>query len=139
MKKKSKPTKKKPIKKIKKIKAVKKTKKIKKPKKIKASAKKKKASLPPLPIIGYKAAANEANAGEVEDYFAKIGVIALTLKVPLSIGDTIHVHGHTTEITQKVESMQIEHAPVQTAKKGDGIGIKINDRCRKGDTVYKVS
>ena len=74
----------------------------------------------------------------MEDYFARISVIALTLKAPLSVGETIRVQGHTTMIEQKVDSIQILYAPVLSAKKGDGIGIKIKDKCRKGDKVYKV-
>jgi len=76
--------------------------------------------------------------GEVEDYFSKVGVIALTLKRSLSVGDTMRVKGHTTDITQKVESMQIEHQIVQTASEKDAVGIKVVDRARKGDAVYKL-
>lgn len=76
--------------------------------------------------------------GKVEDYFAHINVIALTLKGPLSAGDTIRVKGHTTDLIQKVESIQTEHLPVSAAKAGDGVGIKISGRCRRGDKVYKI-
>lgn len=87
----------------------------------------------------YKPQANERKVGEVEDYFSRISVIALTLADSLSIGNSIHVKGHTTDLTQRVDSMQIEHQPVQDAKKGDSVGIKVNDKCRKGDAVFKVS
>ena len=76
--------------------------------------------------------------GRVEDYFSHVGVIALTLEAPLSIGDMIRVKGHTTDITQKVESMQINHQSVQTASTKDAIGIHIADKARKGDAVYKI-
>jgi len=76
--------------------------------------------------------------GEVEDFFSHVGVIALTLKKPLAVGDTIRVKGHTTDITQRVESLQIDRQTVQTAAAKDGVGIKIIDRARKGDAVYKV-
>lgn len=76
--------------------------------------------------------------GEVEDYYGKVGVIAVTLKDALSSGDTIRVKGHTTDIVQKVESMQIAHAAISAAKAGDPVGIKMNDRCRKGDKVYRI-
>ena len=76
--------------------------------------------------------------GEVDDFFAHVNVAALKLKAPISVGDMIRVKGHTTDITQKVESMQIEHQPVQTATVGDSIGIKIADKARKGDVVYKI-
>lgn len=86
----------------------------------------------------YKPAANETKAGDVDDYFSRIGVIALELKAPLALGDSIHVHGHTTDYNQKVESMQIDHAPVPSAKKGDSVGIKVGEKSRKGDQVFIV-
>jgi len=76
--------------------------------------------------------------GRVEDYFAHVGVVALTLQAPLSVGDMIRVKGHTTDITQKVESIQINHQPVQSASSKDAIGIRIADRSRKGDAIYKI-
>lgn len=87
----------------------------------------------------YQPQTNEQSIGKVEDYFSRIGVIALTLTAPLSLGETIHVKGHTTDLTQTVASMEINHAPIQNAKKGDSVGIKVNDKCRKGDAVFKVS
>ena len=80
----------------------------------------------------------EKKIGVVDDFFAKIGVLASKLEDGLKVGDTIHIKGHTTDITQVVSSMQVEHQSVQEAKAGDSIGIKINDRVRKGDVVYKV-
>ncbi|MDI6641083.1 MAG: translation elongation factor-like protein [Elusimicrobiota bacterium] len=80
----------------------------------------------------------ELKLGVVDDYFAKVGVIALKLEDEVKVGDTIHVKGHTTDFTQEVNSMQIEHVNVQKASKGDSIGIKVNERVRKGDIVYKV-
>jgi putative protease len=80
----------------------------------------------------------EIKLGTIDDYFAKVGVMALKLKNSVKTGDTIHIKGHTTEINQTVSSMQIEHQVVQAAKKGDSIGIKVSERVRKGDTVYKV-
>lgn len=76
--------------------------------------------------------------GYVEDFFGHVGVIALTLEKPLAVGDTIRVKGHTTDIIQKVESIQIEHASVGTAGRKDAIGIRIVDKARKGDAVYKI-
>ena len=80
----------------------------------------------------------ELKLGEVDDFFAKVGVMALKLENELKIGDKIHIKGHTTEISMTVDSMQVEHNAVQQAKKGDSVGIKVSDRVRKGDTVYKV-
>jgi acyl-CoA hydrolase len=75
----------------------------------------------------------------VEDYYSHIGVITVTLKQPLKVGDRIHVRGHTTDISQGVASMQIDHAPVTEAGKGAALGIKIGGKCRRGDYIYKVS
>lgn len=76
--------------------------------------------------------------GSVEDFFSHVQVMALKLQAPVSVGDMIRIKGHTTDITQKVESMQVEHQPVQAASTGDSVGIKIADRSRKGDAVYKI-
>ena len=135
--KKSTAARKKPVKKAKKKVAAKK-------KAVKKSAARKpkkstaKAKAQGKPAAQYQPAANETKIGEVEDFFARIGVIALTVKAPLSIGDNIHVHGHTTDYSQRVDSMQINHASVQSAKKGDSIGIKAAQRSRKGDQVFVV-
>ncbi|MCS7227795.1 MAG: translation elongation factor-like protein [Endomicrobia bacterium] len=80
----------------------------------------------------------EEKIGVVEDYFAKVSVIAVKLEAPLKIGDKIHIKGHTTDFYQVVESMQIEHQSVSSAGKGDSVGIKVSQRCRKGDVVYKI-
>jgi len=90
------------------------------------------------PTLAYIPAENEVSLGVVEDYFGHIGVLALTIKENLNLGDTIHVRGHTTDLTKKVDSMQMNHAAVQNAKKGDSIGIKVTDKCRKGDKVFRV-
>ncbi|HET8577408.1 MAG TPA: hypothetical protein VFO18_09935 [Methylomirabilota bacterium] len=76
--------------------------------------------------------------GHVEDYFAHVNVMALKLLAPISVGDTIRIKGHTTDITQRIESMQINHQPVQAASVGDSVGIKIADRARRTDVVYKI-
>jgi hypothetical protein len=76
--------------------------------------------------------------GHVDDYFGRVGVMALKLLASVSVGDMIRVKGHTSDITQQVESMQIEHQPVQTASAGDAVGIKIAGRVRRTDLVYKI-
>ena len=81
----------------------------------------------------------EEEIGKVSDYFAKIGVAAIELTGSLSVGDTIHIKGHTTDFEQKVDSMQIEHQSVEKANPGDSIGIKVKDRVRDHDVVYKVT
>jgi putative protease len=81
----------------------------------------------------------EERIGIVKDYFAHIGVAGIDLEGTLRVGDRIHIKGHTTDLDLPVESMQIEHASVEEAKSGDAIGIKVPERCRDGDVVYRVS
>ena len=56
----------------------------------------------------------------------------------VSIGDRILIRGVTTNVEQTVSSMQIEHENVDKAQAGQSIGLKVEDRVREGDTVYKV-
>jgi translation initiation factor 2 gamma subunit (eIF-2gamma) len=80
----------------------------------------------------------EKKGGVVIKFFGKIGVAAIKLTDDsLRVGDTIHIKGHTTDLTQKVESMQIENQSVEEATPGADIGIKIGDRVRENDVVYK--
>ena len=76
--------------------------------------------------------------GEVSDFFARPVVAGIELTAPLKLGDKIHIKGHTTELEFTVDSMQINNVNVQEAKAGDAIGVKVSDRVRRGDTVYKV-
>jgi translation elongation factor EF-1alpha len=76
--------------------------------------------------------------GEVTHYFGKIGVMALDLSDTLSVGETIHIKGHTTDLIVTVESMQIEHESVPKAGPGDSIGIKVGEKVRPGDKVYRA-
>lgn len=76
--------------------------------------------------------------GKVTHYFTKIGVAVIDLEAPLAVGDTISIEGATSNFQQNVDSMQIEHKNVDSAKKGDSIGMKVKDRVRGGDNVYKV-
>lgn len=76
--------------------------------------------------------------GTVTHYYTKIGVAVVELVDKLSVGDKISVEGATTNLEQTVDSMQIEHKPVQTAESGSSIGLKVIDRVREGDKVYKI-
>ncbi len=83
--------------------------------------------------------ATEERVGTVTDYYSKIGVAAITLAGgALRVGDRIRILGHTTDLTQTVESIQIEHQPVQQAERGREIALKVSDRVRKHDTVLRV-
>ncbi len=82
----------------------------------------------------------EEEIGKITHFFSKInvGVLELT-NGHLHIGDTIHIKGHTTDFYQKVESMQVEHAPVESADKGMEVGLKVESSVREGDQVFKVT
>ena len=80
----------------------------------------------------------EVEIGQVTHYFNKINVAVLSIKEELKIGDTIHVLGHTSDFTQKVTSMQIEHKNVNAVKPGDDFAMKVIEPVREHDVVYKV-
>jgi translation elongation factor EF-1alpha len=81
----------------------------------------------------------EIEVGVVQDYFAKIGVAALQITAHgIKVGDEIHFKGHTTDFSQRVDSLQIEHAQVSEAGAGASVGTKVKDRVRIGDTIFKV-
>lgn len=81
----------------------------------------------------------EEKIGFVSNYFSKISVAAVDITDgTLSVGDTLHFLGHTTDFESRVNSMQIEHNAVTDAKKGDSVGIKVSERVREGDNVYKI-
>ena len=74
--------------------------------------------------------------GKVTHYFAKIGVAVIELSDGIKVGDNVTIEGATTNLKQRVDSMQIEHRPVQAATKGQAIGMKVADRVREGDDAY---
>ncbi len=76
--------------------------------------------------------------GKVSHYYSKIGVAVIDLEDAVTKGDQISIEGSTTNIQQAVDSMQVEHSAVTTANKGDSIGVKVKDRVRPGDAVYKI-
>jgi putative protease len=78
--------------------------------------------------------------GEVFHYYTKIGVAAIRLTDgELAVGDTIEIQGPSTNLTEHVETMQIEHAAVTRASKGQEVGVRVKDRVREKDLVYKVT
>ncbi len=77
--------------------------------------------------------------GKVTHYFKKIGVAVLELSDEIKLGDTIHIKGHSTDFTQKVVSMQIEHKPIEVGRPGDNIAIKVDDVVKEHDLVFKVT
>jgi putative protease len=76
--------------------------------------------------------------GIVTDFFAHVSAAAIQLSAPLKLGETILIQGHSTSLEQVVDSMQIERQPVQEAKAGDSIGIKVSERVRRHDKVFRV-
>ena len=77
--------------------------------------------------------------GVVTHYYGEPRVAVVKLESgTLRVGDTIHVLGHTTDFTQRVESLQIEHAPVQEVGPNDDFGLKVIEHAREHDVVYKV-
>ena len=76
--------------------------------------------------------------GKVSDFFARPVVAAIELTAALKLGDKIHIKGHTTDLVMNVDSMQIDNVPVEEAKAGDSVGVKVPERVRNSDTVYKI-
>lgn len=81
----------------------------------------------------------EVEVGAINDFFARPVVAGIALTAPLKVGDKVHIKGHTTDLTMILESMQINNVDVREAKAGDSVGIKVTDRVRRGDKVYKVT
>ncbi len=97
-------------------------KKVTKPKKLKAASLKIKAK----------------GIGAITHYFPKVRAAVVKLTAALSTGDMIKIKGHTSDFTQKAESIQIDKVAINSAKKGQEIGLLVNSRVRKGDIVYKA-
>lgn len=82
----------------------------------------------------------EEEVGFVEHFFGHLSVAGIKItKGTLRVGDTIHVKGHTTDFTEPIKLMQINHVDVTEAKEGDDIGVKMDGKCREHDKVYKVT
>ncbi len=81
----------------------------------------------------------EVEIGVVSYFFGHTVVACIDLTGALSAGDKIHIKGHTTDLELTVDSMEINNAHVTEAKAGDAIGIKVSERVRRGDKVYKVT
>ncbi|MFA5093340.1 MAG: hypothetical protein WC543_05310 [Candidatus Omnitrophota bacterium] len=75
--------------------------------------------------------------GLITHYFPHVQAAVIKLKAPLSIGETIKIKGHTTDLTQAVTSMQMDRVTINNAKKGMEIGVQVSARVRHGDKVYK--
>jgi translation initiation factor IF-2 len=80
----------------------------------------------------------EKRIGVISHFFSHLGVAAIVLEGELVVGDTIHIKGHTSDFTQKVDSIQLEHKDINLAEKGADIGIRVKEHVREHDVVYKV-
>lgn len=80
----------------------------------------------------------EKPIGKIIHYYDKIQVGIIELADSLKVGDKIKIQGNTTDLEQTVDSMQIQHKNVEEAKKGDQIGIKVTEKVREGDQVFRV-
>ena len=82
---------------------------------------------------------SEQEIGRVTHYFARLGVAVLSLTGDLGVGDRIHVHGHSTDLQQSVDSMQIEHQSVTQVGPGQEVALRVSQRVHEGDLVYRVT
>lgn len=77
--------------------------------------------------------------GKITHYYSNIGVGIIELEDSISVGDRLHIKGASTDFEQQVDSMQIEHESVEKAEAGQVVGIKVAEKVRDGDLVYKIS
>jgi len=82
---------------------------------------------------------SEEEVGRVSNYFSRIGVAAIEItNGTLKVGDSIRIRGMKTDFTQTIDSMEIDRKPVEMAEKGSSVGIKVKDKVRQNDVVFKV-
>jgi putative protease len=80
----------------------------------------------------------DTKVGTVTHYYDEIGVAVVNVLAPIKVGDKIKISGHDKEFEQEVSSMQVEHQNIEQAKKGDDVGMKVDQPVKDGDEVYKV-
>ena len=80
----------------------------------------------------------EVEIGEVTHYFGNIKVAVIEINTEVKIGDEIHIQGHTTDLTQKVASMQVDYKEVETAGPGADVAVLVDGMVRAGDAVFKL-
>lgn len=125
--------KKKPVKKIaKKTKALRRS-----SEQVKKRTAPKKAKTKPKNKVVLRKIKAEKPIGVVTHFFTNIKVAVIKFKVPFKAGGDVRFKGATTDFAQKLNSMQFDHKPVASAKKGQGVGVKVAKRVREGDEVFK--
>ncbi len=93
------------------------------------------AAAPAAPLVS----PNEERVGVVAHYYSHLGVAVVELHAGvLREGDTVHIKGHTSDFTQKVDSIEIEHMHVSEARAGQSFGLKVKEHAREHDVVYRV-
>lgn len=80
----------------------------------------------------------EQEIGTIEHFFGHIPAATIKLTKPLKIGETLHIKGHTTDFEVKIGQLQIDHKDVTEAKPGVIVGIKVPEKCREHDKVFKI-
>lgn len=80
----------------------------------------------------------DTKIGTITHFYDKIGVAVINVLAPIKVGEKIKISGHDKEFEQEIASMQVEHQNIQSAKKGDDVGIKMDQPVKDGDEVYKV-
>jgi translation elongation factor EF-Tu-like GTPase len=75
--------------------------------------------------------------GTITHYFSHLSVAGVTLTDTLRVGDRIHIVGHTTDVEQTVDSMEVEHAKVDAAAPGDDVALAVADHVRDHDRIYR--
>lgn len=79
----------------------------------------------------------EEQIGKISHYYDKIGVGVVRLEGTLKVGDSIHVKGKASDFEQAVESLQLDHKDAASAKKGEEVAVKLNEKAKEGDVVFK--
>ncbi|MDO9534058.1 MAG: translation elongation factor-like protein [Bacillota bacterium] len=77
--------------------------------------------------------------GTVTHYFRKLSVAVLDLKEPLAVKDLVAFRGATTDFEQEIESLQVDHQNIEVAGMGQEVAVKVKDKVRAGDTIYKLN
>ncbi len=77
--------------------------------------------------------------GEITHYFSHLGVGIFKFNRAVKVGEKVHIKGATSDFTQTISSMQFDHKEIKAAKKGQQVGIKIDEKVREGDKVFEVA
>ncbi len=75
--------------------------------------------------------------GTVSHYFSHLSVAAVQLDEPLRVGERIHIKGHTTDLVQTVDSMEVDHSSIAQAGPGDDLALKVDDHVREHDKIFR--